>query len=109
MYILGSLYRSNAKTQMDLIYFNYLPHLLHGRSRTLHFALLKLGFPKPLCFYQARRNSGANAAAVEILSIVIISILIKARPENKSKKFLSGLRGKIPAKPYEVNSKNANR
>ena len=56
LYILGSLYRSNAKTQMDLIYFNYLPHLLHGCSRTLHFALLKLGLPKLLLFLSSNRK-----------------------------------------------------
>ena len=47
---MGRLYRSNAKTQMDLIYFNYLPYLLHGFSRTLHFSLLKLDLPKLLLF-----------------------------------------------------------
>ena len=50
------IYRSNAKTQMDLIYFNYLPHLLHGCSRTLHFALLKLGLPKLLLFLSSNRK-----------------------------------------------------
>ena len=89
---------------MDLIYFNYLPHLLHGCSRPLHFDLLKLGLPKLLLFFQATGNSGANAAAIEILSIAIISILIKERPENKRNKVLSGLRGKISAEPQEVNS-----
>ena len=53
LFILGMLYRSNAKTQMDLIYFKYLPHLLHGCSHKLHFAFLKLGLPKLLLFFSS--------------------------------------------------------
>ncbi len=41
---------------MDLIYFNYLPHLLYGCSSTLHFDLLKLGLPKLLLFLSSNRK-----------------------------------------------------
>ena len=56
LYILGRLYRCNAKTQMDMIYFNYLPHLLHVCSVTLNFALLKLGLPKLLPLLSSNRK-----------------------------------------------------
>jgi len=59
---------------------------------------------KLLFFYQATGNIIANTPAVEILSIVIILILNKVRPENKRKRVLSGLRGKIPAEPQDVNN-----
>ena len=70
---------------------------------TIIFAQIRLTETSTV-FIKQQETAAQMLQQIEILSIVTISILFKARPENKRKKVLSGLRGKIHAEPQEVNS-----